>query len=238
MLLLCPMCSDALTRESSTIRTPLFPPPLQKSVKLSGCWTGMGMALYPSRSWAWQCVPWDTCPVRWSWRLSCNALTWMVSPRCWFFSVTGGGELSQCIAVHVFGSKSLRSPRKDWGGSHEMLPFTTARKWRMTVSHQPPVDKPASQATRAREMEHLLFDWLIQLGEDRPALATFLCRVANGLLQGCCNLSFLGSSWSSDSYWEMTWVHNQAELPSPAASLLLASKRCCGWELCCVVREC
>lgn len=97
----------------------LLPSPLQKSVKLSGCWTGMGMALYPSRSWAWQCVPWDTCPVRWSWRLSCNALTWMVSPHCWFFSVTGGAGLSRCFAAHVFGSNNLWSPRKVWRGSCE-----------------------------------------------------------------------------------------------------------------------
>lgn len=169
--------------------SPLLPSRLQKSVKLSGCWTGMGMALYPSRSWAWQCAPWDTCPVRWSWRLSCNALTWTVSPRCWFFSVTGGGGLSQCIAAHGFGSNNLQSPRKVWRGSCETLPFTTARNSQMTVSYQPPVDKPASRATHAREMEHLLFHQLIQLGEDRPALATFLWKVVSGLLQGCCNLS-------------------------------------------------
>lgn len=56
----------------------------------------------------------------------------------------------------------------------------------MTVGHQPPVDKPASQVTHARDMEHLSS---AQLGEDRPVLAALLCKVANGLLQGCCYLS-------------------------------------------------
>lgn len=65
----------------------------------------------------------------------------------------------------------------------------------MAVCHQPPVDKPASQATHTRELEHLLFEQLIQLGEGRPALAAFLCKVANGVVQGCGNLSFLGSIW-------------------------------------------
>lgn len=58
----------------------------------------------------------------------------------------------------------------------------------MTVNHQPPVDKP--QATHTREMEHLLFDQLIQLGEDRAAFA----RLFSALL---------GSIWPSGAFSEM-----------------------------------
>lgn len=116
------------------------------------------------------------------------------------------GGLSQCIAARGFGSKSLWSARKVWRGSCATRPFTTAREGQMTMSHQPPVDKPASQANHAREMEHLLSDQLIQLGEDRPTLATFLFKMANGLLQSCCNLSLCipGSICPSDAYWERT----------------------------------
>lgn len=127
MLLLCPLCTGTLTRKSSTIIT-LLPSPLQKSVKLSGCWIEMGMALYPSRSWAWRCARWDICPVRWSWRLSCNASTWTVSTHSLFFSVTSTGWLSQCVAAHVWGSESSWSLRNVLGGClGEVLPFTTSK---------------------------------------------------------------------------------------------------------------
>lgn len=102
MLLLCPLCTGTLTRKSSTIIT-LLPSPLQKSVKLSGCWIEMGMALYPSRSWAWRCARWDICPVRWSWRLSCNASTWTVSTHfvllCYQHRVAFPVRCSPCVGL-------------------------------------------------------------------------------------------------------------------------------------------
>lgn len=52
---------------------------VQRSVKRFVFWTVMGMVSSPSRSWAWPCAPWVTCPAKWSWPSSCRDWTWMVS---------------------------------------------------------------------------------------------------------------------------------------------------------------
>lgn len=69
---------------------PLLPP--QRSARPSRCLTVTAMASSPSRSWVRPCAPWATCPTRWSWRLSSNGWTWMVSTSPGFSFLSPGPQ--------------------------------------------------------------------------------------------------------------------------------------------------
>lgn len=98
--------------------------PLQRSERPSRCLTGMAMASSPSKSWAQPCVPWVTCPMRWSWRLSSNGWTWTVSATpCLSFPAH---HLDPGISC------SLSTPKPEWQVAASQVWFHLPA-WRVEV---------------------------------------------------------------------------------------------------------